>query len=185
MDPKRHMVYMANYPHIQKKVQEELDSVVGRGRMPEWGDKPNLPYTEAALHELQRRGNIIPNGVARRTRKDGYLRGQVIPADTNILPMLGAVLHDPKLFPNPKEFKPERFLVNGKFEASPYVIPFGSGKRRCLGETLARIELFRFFTGIVHRFTIEKRPGDVIPDDPSNGSAAMPDSFEVKFTPRN
>ena len=179
------MVYLTNYPHIQKKLQEELDCVIGRGRVPTWNDKQNLPYTEACLHELQRRANIIPNGVARKTRKDCYLRGHFIPADTNVFPMLGAVLHNPKIFPSPKEFKPERFLVDGKFEASPYVIPFGSGKRRCLGETLARIELFRFFTGIFHRFNVEKRPGDINSDDPSNGSFAMPDSFEVRFIPRD
>ena len=179
------MVYLTNYPDIQRKIQEELDQVVGRSRAPQWSDKQNLPYTEAALHELQRRANIVPIGVARRTRKDCYLRGHFIPADTNVFPVLGAVLHDPKIFPNPKEFNPERFLVNGKFEASPYVLAFGSGKRRCLGETLARIELFRFFTGILHRFTIEKRPGATNSDDPSPGSAAMPDSFEVRFLPRD
>ena len=54
------MVFMVNHPQVQQKVQAELDRVVGRGRVPNWADKQDLPYTEATLHELQRKANILP-----------------------------------------------------------------------------------------------------------------------------
>ena len=178
-------LYMTNYPDVQKKVQDELDSVIGRGRLPEWSDRGNLPYTQATLLEVQRRANIVPNGVPRRARKDCHLGGFFIPADTIVFAELGSVMLSPKLFPEPKKFKPERFLVDGKFQASPYVIPFGSGKRRCIGETMSIVELFRFFTGILHQFHVEKRPEAVNPDAPGSGVLAMPDSFDLRFIPRN
>ena len=56
-------LYMVRYPHIQEKVQQELDKVVGTNRLPSTSDRPNLPYTEAVLMEIQRHANIVPMGV--------------------------------------------------------------------------------------------------------------------------
>ena len=56
-------LYMVRYPGVQEKVQEELDNVVGVNRSPSMADKPNLPYTEAVIMEIQRHANIVPLGV--------------------------------------------------------------------------------------------------------------------------
>ena len=179
------VLYMALNPDIQKKVQKELDDVVGRGRLPCWDDRTSTPYTEAVIHEVQRCGNIVPNGVPHAAAADVRLKGYFIPKGTQVFPLLGAVLKNPKLFPDPEKFDPDRYITEeGKFEPDPNVIPFGVGKRRCLGETLARIELYRFFTGLVHRFNIEKRPGDVIDPEPPAGGVSMPKPYEVRFVSR-
>ena len=69
-------------------------------------------------------------------------------------------MHDPNYFKNPEQFQPERFLnENGKFVNEDRVIPFGIGKRFCLGRTLAEKEFFLFFTGFLQNYKLENVPG--------------------------
>merc|ERR1711992_366914 len=63
-------LYMVRYPEIQEKIQKELDLVVGLNRTPSNSDRPNLPYTEATIMEIQRHANIVPLGVQHFTTKD-------------------------------------------------------------------------------------------------------------------
>ena len=79
-------LYMVRYPEVQKKVQEELDNVVGVNRSPSMTDKPNLPYTEAVLMEIQRHANIVPLGVPHISTKDIKVKDQIIPMNTVISP---------------------------------------------------------------------------------------------------
>ena len=58
-------LYMVRYPEVQAKVQAELDNVIGVNRSPSMTDKPNLPYTEAVIMEVQRHSNVLPLGVLR------------------------------------------------------------------------------------------------------------------------
>ena len=69
-------------------------------------------------------------------------------------------MHDQNYFKNPEQFRPERFLnENGKFVNEDRVIPFGIGKRFCLGRTLAEKEFFLFFTGFIQKYKLENVPG--------------------------
>ncbi len=65
-----------------------------------------------------------------------------IPANTMISYHQYCILNDPKYWDNPQEFRPERFIENGKYVTSEHLIPFGTGRRMCLGEDLAIIDIF-------------------------------------------
>ncbi len=112
--------------------------------------------------------------------------GYVIPKDTTVFSNLMAVQQNPEDFPNPSTFRPERFLdADGKFQQHPNMVPFGVGKRRCLGETLARIELFLFFTGLLHRFKIDKlNPEQILEIDPVPGVVLTPKPYQIRMSLR-
>ncbi len=130
------LLYMLLYPNVQKKVQKELDLVTGRSRAPILADKSSTPYTEAVIHEVLRINSAVPHTVAHFTPNGGtFDNGRYyIPPKTKIFGSMLSVHMNAKDFPNPEKFEPERFInEEGKFVPHPKVIPFGLGKRRCLG----------------------------------------------------
>ena len=86
------VIFMIRYPDIQKRVQRELDEVVGLERMPSMKDRLNLPFTEAVVMEIQRCGNILPTGVGHRSSRDVVFNGITIPANVLVHPLLTEVM---------------------------------------------------------------------------------------------
>ncbi|EPB69662.1 hypothetical protein ANCCEY_11248 [Ancylostoma ceylanicum] len=85
---------------------------------------------------------------------DVFIDGYFIPKGTEIMPQYGCILHDPNLFPNPDQFLPERFLdTDGAYRPRVELKPFGFGARVCLGEFLAKCELYLIFTTLLQKFT--------------------------------
>ncbi|XP_030626551.1 cytochrome P450 2J2 [Chanos chanos] len=154
------LLYMIKYPEIQAKVQAEIDRVVGSSRQPSVADRENLPYTDAVIHEIQRFGNIIPLNVGRSATKDTKLGEYVIPKGTMVIGSLTSVLFDKTEWETPHTFNPGHFLdAEGNFQRRDAFLPFSTGKRVCLGEQLARMELFLFFTSLLQHFTFSAPPG--------------------------
>jgi hypothetical protein len=148
-------LYLAKFPHVQKKLQEEISRVVGNSRLPSLTDRPSMPYTEAVIHEVMRYSSLVALGVMHSTVRDVELNGYIIPKDTMVMHNAYGIHFDEKIWGDPKNFRPERFLnKHGAFTKHEAFMPFSTGKRVCLGETLARDELFLFTTSLFQTFTV-------------------------------
>ncbi|XP_069857273.1 cytochrome P450 2A5-like [Dipodomys merriami] len=178
---------LMKYPNVEAKVHEEIDRVIGKNRQPKFEDRLKMPYTEAVIHEIQRFGDMIPMGLARRVTKDTKFREFFLPKGTEVFPMLGSVLRDPKFFSNPQDFNPHHFLDDkGQFKKSDAFVPFSIGKRYCLGEGLAKMELFLFLTTIMQNFRFKptQAPQDIDVSPKCVGFGTIPPTYTLSFQPR-
>uniref|UniRef100_A0A7N8X4V2 Cytochrome P450 2J2-like n=1 Tax=Mastacembelus armatus TaxID=205130 RepID=A0A7N8X4V2_9TELE len=179
------LLYMATYTEIQEKVQAEIDAVLGQSRQPSMEDRANLPYTDAVIHEVQRMGNIAPLSVPHVTNRELQLEGYTIPKGVTVIPNLTSVLFDKKEWETPDTFNPRHFLnEEGKFVKPAAFIPFSAGKRVCLGENLARMELFLLFTSLLQCFTFSMPPGVKSVLTPCFGLTLSPSPYEICATSR-
>lgn len=117
-------------------MQAELDNTFGKDRVPRYRDRSETPYTEAVIHEIQRRSSVNPQGIMRWTTADVKIGVFDIPANTMVYGNIWGVSHDPKNFPDPFKFDPTRHIDKdtGRFFPNPRIWTFGMGKRRCLGK---------------------------------------------------
>ena len=105
-----------------------------------------------------------------------------------VFPNLYSMTQDPELWGNDvKEFKPERFLEgNNTFRNQWWNFTFGTGRRKCLGESVARTENFLFFANLLKNFKLEIPEGENLPTtEPLDGLTIGPQHLNIKFTPRN
>ncbi|XP_064600806.1 cytochrome P450 2J4-like [Liolophura sinensis] len=154
------LVYMINYPDVQTKVRAEIRSVIGRGRFPTMADRKHMPYMEATLMEVLRCGDISPLSVPHAASQDTSLAGYAIPKGTIIMTPLISLHKDPQVWKDPEVFDPCRFLdSDGNIVKSDNLLPFSAGKRVCLGESLARMELFLYLSSMLQRFIFKAPEG--------------------------
>uniref|UniRef100_A0A3P9BPF0 Cytochrome P450 2K1 n=1 Tax=Maylandia zebra TaxID=106582 RepID=A0A3P9BPF0_9CICH len=176
------LLLMAKYPHIQEQVHEELRHVVG-SRKVSADDRKNLPYTDAVIHEIQRLANILPVCLPHQTSRDVTFQGYFIKKGTIVFPLLTSVLYDESEWESPHTFNPSHFLdKEGKFVRRDAFMPFSAGYRMCLGEGLAKMELFLFFTSLVQRFCFTPTPGiteDELDLTPAVGFTTPPSSHKL------
>ncbi|XP_053236389.1 cytochrome P450 2K6-like [Podarcis raffonei] len=181
------LLLMMKYPEIQIKVQEEIAKVVGSSQ-PRIEHRTKMPYTDAVIHEIQRFADIVPTNLPHATATDVTLNGYFIPKGTYIIPLLSSVLHDESQWEKPHKFYPEHFLNSeGKFVKRDAFMPFSAGRRACLGETLAKTELFLFFTSLLQRFTFQPPPGTSQEDldlTPAIGLTTSPMPHQLCALPR-
>ncbi|XP_048846355.1 cytochrome P450 2K1-like isoform X2 [Brienomyrus brachyistius] len=157
------LLLMAKYPHVQDRVQEELDRVIG-GRQTRVEDRKNLPYTDAVIHEIQRVAQVTPL-VRHSTSCDVVLQGYSIKKGTAVTLLLSSVLSDESEWESPNTFNPGHFLDDqGLFKKRDAFMPFSAGRRLCIGESLARMEIFLFFTTLLQRFHFTPPPGVSVSD---------------------
>ncbi|KAL6736123.1 hypothetical protein Aduo_006509 [Ancylostoma duodenale] len=177
--------YLLYHPTVQKKCYDEIYKVFG-DEQPCYARRKQLPYVEATLAELQRVTNVLPWAIPHRTMEDVELMGFRLPKGTVILPQYGTVHYDAHYYPEPEKFRPERFLdEDGYFKKRPELNPFGMGKRTCLGENLARYELFLLFTTLLQKYEFRPIEGEPLPSlQRSEGMTNVPQHYRCTVIPR-
>ncbi|KAJ3645242.1 hypothetical protein Zmor_022916 [Zophobas morio] len=175
-------LYLAQHVEIQNKIRLELLWVL-QGELLDFEDFENLHYTKATLAEIARIRTLLPLGVPHHASENIYLEGLTIPKGTMIMPLLWAIHMDPKVYKDPEEFRPERFIdSDGKFFKPESFLPFQSGKRMCVGEDVANMVTTIFIAGVLQNFKIE--PVGSLPLDFTGtcGAALSPKSQKLVFT---
>ncbi|XP_036590703.1 cytochrome P450 2C15-like isoform X2 [Trichosurus vulpecula] len=181
------LLLLMKHPDVQAKVHEEIDRVLGSSRRPSMQDRVKMPYVDAVVHEIQRYISLLPFSLPRSAPQDINFRDYVIPKGTIVFPFFHSILHDRKAFPNPHQFDPENFLdKSGNFQKNDYFTPFSMGKRLCLGEGLARMELFLYLVTILQSFTlkplVDPKELDITPV--MTGILSVPPVYKLSFLPR-
>ncbi|PBK75888.1 cytochrome P450 [Armillaria solidipes] len=180
------------YPEVQAKAQAELDTVVGPTRLPNFDDRPQLPYVDAILLEALRWNPVLPMGVAHRSLKSDVYRGYYIPAaKRQIDARYRAILHDEKSYPNPLVFNPDRFMPeHGKGLQPNPMAAFGFGRRICPGRYLAMNTIWIAIASMASTLSFSKAvdsEGRVVePSDTfTDGSLSFPVPFECMIKARS
>ncbi|KAK6942124.1 Cytochrome P450 [Dillenia turbinata] len=160
------MAEVVKHPRVQQKAQEELDRVVGSGRVMTESDFSNLPYLQCVAKEAMRLHPPTPLMLPHRANANVKIGGYDIPKGSNVHVNVWAVARDPAVWKNPLEFRPERFLEEDvDMKGHDFrLLPFGAGRRVCPGAQLG-INLVTSMLGhLLHHFTWAPPPG-VSPDE--------------------
>ncbi|KAL4226511.1 Cytochrome P450 1A1 [Mactra antiquata] len=179
---------LVQFSHIQEKLHKEIVDAIGSDKLPSMEDKPRLVYLEAFYLELLRYITLIITSGIHATSIDRVFKGFTIPHDAVILPDLDSVLHDTDIWGDPEQFRPERFVDEaGNLKKKDELIIFFLGKRNCLGESLARVELLLFLGALIQTFKFESCPGETLTVEKVDGKfgfAHTPLPYKVKITLR-
>ncbi|XP_023347441.1 methyl farnesoate epoxidase, partial [Eurytemora carolleeae] len=177
------VAFMILHPEVQKEVQEELDREIG-DRKPALEDIVRLPLTEATIMEIQRMGSIAPQGYHFFIIGNNPMKHAIW--NTFVFSMLYYIMRDPEIWSEPERFNPRRFLnPEGKLVKHDHFVPFGVGKRQCLGESLAKSELFIIFTRLIQQFSFTESPDHPGPfPTPVPGFIMAPKPFYARAVPR-
>ncbi|KAL3691457.1 hypothetical protein R1sor_005108 [Riccia sorocarpa] len=152
-------------PHILEKAQAEIDTVVGRNRLVEESDLPDLPYLDAIVKETFRLHP--PPFLIHLSSEDSEIQGFKIPTKTMLLVNVYAIHRDPEVYEKPSEFCPERFMVGSPKDVYGThfdLLPFGSGRRGCPGKSLGLL-LVVYTLAVFIQTCSFRLPGNMKPED--------------------
>ncbi|XP_068455465.1 steroid 17-alpha-hydroxylase/17,20 lyase [Clinocottus analis] len=182
------IAYLIHYPQVQRRIQEELDRQVGGDRCPQLSDRGSLPYLEATIREVLRIRPVAPLLIPHVALSDTSIGDFSVKKGTRVIVNLWSLHHDEKEWKNPELFDPGRFLDSegtGLTIPSSSYLPFGAGVRVCLGEALAKMELFLFLSWILQHFTLSVPPGHSLPHlEGKFGVVLQPARYKVHAAPR-
>jgi len=193
------ILLLVNHPNVQKKLHAILDEVVGPNRLPSLDDIPKLEYLSAVVDEMFRFKHFAPQGLPHEAAEDITLGGYNVPKGTQIFFNYYSLHMNPKLWKNPNEFRPERFLEEErelldtclhsemyfKKPESYKFAPFGQGRRRCVGYGLGRIVIWLKAAVWLHCFSFESPNGQPLDlDTEILGITMLPKLQNVRAVPR-
>ncbi|KAG0697077.1 cytochrome P450 [Suillus ampliporus] len=193
------LLAMVLHPELQAKAQAEIDQVVGKDRLPDFDDRPALPYVEAILRETLRWHPVAPLGIPHATTSSDLYKGYFIPKGLHhtdlyrrslMTQIIRAMTHNEEKYPSPNEFKPERFLhEDGSLTSDTMPLGFGWGRRICMGQHLADVSLWiaiASFLAVFSAYQAIDEHGMEIPVIPkfSTGIFIHPEKFPCRIVPR-
>ncbi|KAE8322187.1 cytochrome P450 [Aspergillus sergii] len=184
---------MCAFPDVQQEAYAEINRVVGEDRMPDWSDEENLPYCRALVSECLRwRTVTILGGIPHAPIQDDVYQGYTIPKGTWIAGNMWSIHRNPRDFPDPDRFRPERFLGDRRpFPNKKVHSAFGWGRRQCSGQQLAEQGLFLTFARLLWAFkmmpaldsTGQEEKLDIFAFTESEN--IRPEAFRARFIPRS
>ncbi|THU90795.1 cytochrome P450 [Dendrothele bispora CBS 962.96] len=153
------------YPEVQSKAQEELDRVLGPGRIPSFKDRKDLPYVEAVYREVMRWHPALPIAFPHKSTEDMIYKGYFIPKGTILHANVWAITHDPDQYTDPDKFIPERYLnkdgsFNKMYMNISTIDAFGYGRRVCVGRYVADAILWLTMASVLTTIRVERVGGD-------------------------
>ncbi|CZR65709.1 related to cytochrome P450 CYP2 subfamily [Phialocephala subalpina] len=178
------------HPNAVQKAQAELDRVVGLDRLPNFGDKNNLPYIHAFANEVLRWRPVAAGGVPHAVTEDDEYMGYHIPKGATVIANHWAICQDESVYDSPELFNPDRWIENPNLPLAT----FGHGRRTCFGQHVARNSMFIIIARLLWAFDIdysfEEKSGHkvrLIPDPMAmtQGFNSKPMPFKANFKPRS
>lgn len=181
-------LYLADNPRVQQRLQEEIEDALPKDTLPTMDDRSKLQFTEAVINEALRKSALANTGLQHVAAKDTQLFGYRIPKGTICMAAVDSIHHDPRYWDEPLKFRPERWMdADGKVAMKKEgFLPFSIGKRSCIGESLARLELLIFTVAVLRSFSISPPEGETVDlrPDPHNQLGHDPIKQDVVFTLR-
>lgn len=176
------LLLLAKHPELQTKLQKLIDKVVGRNRLPSVEDRGCLAYLDAFIYETMRFTSFVPVTIPHSTTSDVTIEGLHIPKDMVVFINQWSINHDPLKWKDPHIFDPSRFLdENGSLDKdlTNSVMIFSAGKRRCIGDQIAKVEIFLFFAILLHQCSFEKGPDEDLSLNCSYGLTLKPLDYKI------
>ncbi|XP_051941877.1 cytochrome P450 1B1-like [Hippocampus zosterae] len=182
------LLLLVKHPDIQMTLQQMVDKVVGPNRLPSVEDRGRLAYLDAFIYETMRFSSFVPVTIPHSTTSDVTIEGLRIPKDTVVFINQWSINHDPLKWKHPQIFDPSRFLdENGSLDKdlTNNVMIFSAGKRRCVGDQIAKVEIFLFFAILLQQCHFEKCPDEDLSLNCSYGLTLRPLDFKITAKPRH
>uniref|UniRef100_H3DJA0 Cytochrome P450 1A1 n=1 Tax=Tetraodon nigroviridis TaxID=99883 RepID=H3DJA0_TETNG len=176
------LLLLVKHPQLQHKLQQLIDQVVGRNRLPSVGDRSSLAYLDAFIYETMRFTSFVPVTIPHSTTSDVTIEGLRIPKDTVVFINQWSVNHDSLMWTDPHVFDPSRFLdEQGSLnrDLASNVMIFSAGKRRCIGTQIAKAEIFLFLAILLHQCSFERSAGEEPSLDCSYGLTLKPLDYRI------
>ena len=176
------LIYLCYHPEVQDRIYEELTEVIGNDRLPTLQDRGQLHFLEATIHEVLRKSSIALLGPPHKATCNTTLQGFRIPKDTLVILNHWAMHYDERYWNAPHEFKPERWLDDNKCftPVQRSYLPFSAGRRGCLGESMAKTELFLILSQLMYRYKVIQAPNKPLPPlEGTFGLVHSPVDFDI------
>ena len=180
-------LFLTLHPEVQRKCQQQIDQVIQSDRYAQTRDLDKLTYITAVINETARIGSIVPLSVFHTNLNESQRIGEFdVPPVTMVMYNTYSLHHDKEYWKDPEVFRPERwFDENGDLLShSDYFMPFGIGPRVCVGELLAKAELFHFSVALLQRFNFKLETSNIDFENTDSGIINNAPFYEISVSKR-